>query len=188
MNSETKPANYNSKFLAGGLLHPGRRPALFFCLLTLALLLVSAVAHFCTYATVNISRDFPWLWLALHLSILIHFAIHWRYKRRPTFKGPAAYVEEPLVVVFLLAVLIGFALFYAMINFAYYYWVLRYGYPDQVGGQFLLILPRGETLKLSPDQFSLDELYQARKVSGHWMLCHLMALNGYYDWLTDRVV
>jgi hypothetical protein len=187
MNS--KPANYNSKFLAGGLLHPGRRPALFIGLLTLALLLISAAAHFSTYVNVNISRDFPWLWLALHLSILIHFAIYWRYKRRPAFKGPAAYVEEPLVVVFLLAILIGFALFYAMINFAYYYWVLRYGYPDQVGGQFFLILPHGQKpLALSPDQFSLDELYQARKVSGHWMLCHLMPLMGYYDWLTDRVV
>jgi len=31
-------------------------------------------------------------------------------------------------------------------------------------------------------------LYQARKVSGHWMFCHLLALMGYYDCLTDRVV
>jgi len=189
MDSHSIVGDYNSTFLAGGLLHPRRRVALICCGFTLALLIISAVTHFSSYLGFNFSTQYPDFWLALQLSILTHFAIHAFYKRRPAFKGPSAYVEEPQAPIYLMIVLFTSALFYAMINFAYYEWILRFGYPDVVGGQFLLILPHGQKpVPLSTSQFSLYELFQARKVSGHWMLCHLAALMGYYDWLTDRVV
>lgn len=153
------------------------------------LLVIGAVAHFTTYLGLNFSVQFPWLWLGLQLSILIHLAINFFYRRRPLFKGTAAYVKEPQLPTYLMILLTCFFLFYAMINFGYYYWVMRYGYPEEMGGQLLLLLPHGQKpLQLSPAQFSLYELYQARKVSGHWMLCHLLPLMGYYDWLTDRVI
>jgi hypothetical protein len=187
MSAKTKARDYNPAFLAGGLWHPRRRIPRILCGLTLALLAISALAHFATYLGFNFSIQFPWLWLGLQLSYLIHLIIPVVYRRHPLFKGPAAYVKEPQLPTYLMILLTCFFLFYAMINFGYYYWVMRYGYPEEVGGQLLLILPHGQKpLQLSATQFSVYEFYQARKVSGHWMLCHLLPLMGYYDWLTDR--
>ena len=95
MKPEPTPANYNPTFLAGGLLHPRRRKPLIFFGLTLTLLIVSTVAHFSTFLNFNFSTHFPYLWLALHLSILTPLVIYAFYKHKPAFKGPSAYVIEP---------------------------------------------------------------------------------------------
>jgi hypothetical protein len=159
------------------------------CGLTLVLLLVSALAHFSSYSGFNFATAYPAVWVGLQISILMHVVIPALYKRNPFFRGPSAYVNEPQAVNFVMAIAVALSLFYAMINFGYYYWVMRYGYPDAVGGQLLLILPHGQKpVPLSPEQCSLYQLYQARKVSGHWMLCHSLPLMTYYDWLTDRVI
>lgn len=185
MKSAVTP--YNPKLLAGGLWHPQRRMPLFFCVLTLALLIASATAHFSSYLNFNSSTSFPNLWLVFHLSIFFHFAIGFFYKRRPLFSGPSAYVRESQAMLWLMIILFTACLFYAMINFMYYELILRFGYPDIVDGRQLLIV-KGGSIELSAEQFPRYQLYQARKVSGHWMVCHVMALMGYYDWLTDKVV
>jgi hypothetical protein len=180
---------YNPEFLAGGLWHPRRRVAAVLCGLALALLLVSTGVHFSLYLGFNFATAYPAVWWGLQLSILIHVLVGAVYKRQPFFRGPSAYVKEPQALIYLTMILVTSTLFYAMINFAHYYWVMRYGYPDTVNGQLLLILPHGQKpVPLSPEQFSLYQLYQARKVSGHWMLCHTLPLLTYYDWLTDRVI
>lgn len=169
-------------------MHPNRiRPFICF-IITLLLLIVCLVAHASLYLNFNFPAHFPYLWIALHLSILTPFVIHAVYKHKPAFKGPAAYVKESTIVNYIVIILISSSLFYALFNFGYYEWVMQFGYPKIVNGEFVLWDHREFVIKkLSATEFYQHELYQARKVSGHWMLFHALPLMGYYEWMTDRV-
>ena len=170
------------------IMHPKRiRPFICFSS-TLLLLIVCLVVHASLYLNLNFPAHFPRLWMALHLSILTPLVIHAVYKHKPAFTGPAAYVQESALVNYVAVIFICSALLYALFNYAYYESLLRFGYPKIVNGDMVLWDPRNFIIKkLSAPEFYQHELYQARKVSGHWMLFHALPLMGYYDWLTDRV-
>jgi hypothetical protein len=169
-------------------MHPKRVTPFICFFVTLVLFLLCAIAHVSLFLNFNYPAHFPHLWLALHLSILTPFVIHAVYKHKPTFKGPAAYVEEPAFITYVATILIASLLFYAIFNFFYYGVFMHFGYPKIVDGEFVLWDHRNFVIKkLSAEEFPRYELYQARKVSGHWMLFHVLPLYGYYDWLTDRV-
>jgi len=174
--------------LQTGIMHPKRIKPFICFIITSALFVLCVGAHASLYFNFNFPAHFPRPWLALHLSIITPFLIRVAYKHKPTFTGPAAYVDEPAIVSYVAVVLIISSLLYAMFNFAYYEWIMDGGYPKIVGGDFVLCGPKDFVIrKLTAPEFNQYELYQARKVSGHWMIFHALPLYQYYDWLTDRV-
>lgn len=148
---------------------------------------LSWAVHISLYLDFNFPHQFPSTWLALNLAIFFGY-IPLLFPYKPVFTGTAAYVKETFLVPYIVLISTVPALLLAF--FSYFYWdeALRHGYPELIDGQYYLHFPRGDhLLRITGEEFSKYQLYQARKVSGHWMLCHVLPMMYLYERLTDRV-
>jgi hypothetical protein len=160
-----------------------------FIYITVVLFVASLSAHLSLYAGFNFGMHFPMLWFLLNVSILIGFiplgvkylSEHYSDVPQPAStpepyaRGSAQYVGFPNVAELLVGLGMFVILFYPLFNFQYWDSVL-YGHPVAIDGRYFMHYYHGGGLRqISAEDFALKSLYQARKVSGHWMAAHLIA-------------
>ena len=137
-------------------------------------LIASSFIHFYLYFGFNLAELSPPLWTVMHVSIIGGWVgIYFLQKSGVRYLVDFSKERSPVLLT-AMTVLFAFFLFYALINFFYHEEALRYGHPDIVNGQQILVLPRGQMPHLTPEEYASAKLYQARKNSGHWMLFHLV--------------
>ena len=148
---------------------------LYFLICTTTALVLCTIAHASLYLGFNFQKAFPTLWLILHLSIIVGYIplpFMYRGHEKPNPEEYTAQVPKLLLPFFLLFAL---SFPYALFNFVYNNDALKEGYPETINGEQVLVLPHGQQpKKLTPEEYAQAELYQARKTSGHWMLCHFV--------------
>lgn len=135
---------------------------------------VSLAVHASLYFGFNMREALPYAWLLLQLSVLGSLAaIAVAYRSTVNLK-PEHYTEHSRVLL-IWTVLFVFFLPYALFNFFYTSSLLQEGYLDVVGGEHVIVTRGRRLITLSAAQLPAYQLYEARKYSGHWMICHLFA-------------
>jgi hypothetical protein len=155
---------------------------LFFLIFTMVGLLASIIVHFSLYFGFSLYEASSNLWLTMQFAIFGGWigAIMLR-NSSGTFPSDLASRRAPQLLL-LMGALFVFSFAYALFNFHYCDDKLKSGYPYMVDGQRFLYVPRGgHYLKLTFEQFHEAGLYQARKTSGHWMICHLIPCMMFYE-------
>jgi prepilin signal peptidase PulO-like enzyme (type II secretory pathway) len=158
-----------------------------FIYFTIVLFVASLAAHVSLYVGFNVQARFPTLWFVLNVSILVgfiplgvrylsnHFSDVTMPAPKPYVPGSAPYVGAPHVAEAIVGAAMGFILFYPFFNLIYCEEMLH-GYPEIIDGRYFMHYYHGGGLhQISPDVFAVKSLYQARKLSGHWMAAHLIA-------------
>jgi hypothetical protein len=146
-----------------------------FLIYTTVALFLCLIAHVSLYFGFNCQKAFPTLWLMLHLSIIVgYIPLPFLYEKNEQV-NPKEYTAKIPKVLLPIVLLFMLAYPYALFNFVYCNDALKEGYPDTVNGEQVLVLPHGQRpRKLTEEEYAQAELYQARKTSGHWMLCHMI--------------
>ena len=151
------------------------RLSLFFLIYSVVAIVVTFVVHGALYFGLNLRTAAPNVWTAIQLSILITAAgvVFW-YRHSPTLTTEM-YAEMwtgHSTVGLVLTILYTVFLFYALFNVFYWDRLLHYGFLDFRDGHYVIDL-RGQVVKtLLPSEVPTYQLYQARKYSGHWMICN----------------
>jgi hypothetical protein len=155
---------------------------LFFLIFTMVGLLASIIVHFSLYFDFSLYEASSNLWLTMQLAIFGGWIGGILLRNSSgTFPGDLGRGRAPKLLI-VLGALFVFSFSYAWINFHYCDDKLKSGYPYIVEGQRFLYVPRGNHyLTLTVEQFHEAELYQARKTSGHWMICHLIPCMVFYE-------
>jgi len=116
----------------------------------------------------------PNLWFIMQWSILGSWIGLYLISRQ----WPAIQLNRRATTIeIVLGILTVLSIPYALFNFLFLEWVLRGGYPAQIGQGYFLVLSHGASpIALSHHEFLRNMLLQSRKVSGHWVFCHIAPL------------
>jgi len=152
-----------------------KRSITLLCLLYSAIsIAVAFLAHASLYFGFNLKHSAPTLWLLLHLSVAVSgLACIFSYRSPPDFRAEI-FNEHSTALLCLTALFIIF-LPYALFNFFYTSSLLHEGYLGVVDGKHVILLRSEPIMTLGVDELPRYELYEARKYSGHWMICHVLA-------------
>lgn len=136
--------------------------------------IVSLIAHFSLYLGFNSQKTFPHIWLLLHLSIIVSLAGMIMAARSASW-GPEVYtMPSPKIANLALVLFVPF-IFYAIFNLFYSNLLINWGYITVYHGQ-PAIFNKGTLWKiLTLEELPKYQRYVARRNSGHWMACHLLA-------------
>lgn len=143
--------------------------------------------HAPLYFGLNTRSAYPTAWLLMHLSMVVSWAavfVAYRLSRGTVEVKPDERAAPALVMLTLLFVLCAP---YAVFNFIHTHELLRGGSLGIVDGENVVLVKGRVAMRLSPDEVPRYELYEARRVSGHWMLAHLIPgffLYMYVKWNT----
>jgi hypothetical protein len=135
----------------------------------------SLVAHVSLYLGSNPQIAFPRTWLFLHLSSIVSIvglflAARAAVPNLEVYKTPAAGITKLLCILFVIF------LFFALFSFLYHNLLLQWGYISLYQGKLAVLFSNGSLYKiLTPEELPTYQKYAARRGSGHWMACHLVA-------------
>jgi hypothetical protein len=134
---------------------------------------VSLAVHGALYFGFNMRNAAPTPWTAIQLSILLTGIGVVCCDRNPAKFIDEIYIAHSKVLMWLTILFFVF-LSYACFNFFYNDYLLHYGYLDIVGRHHVIV-NKGRLVKsILPEELPTYQMYEARKYSGHWMICNVI--------------
>jgi hypothetical protein len=134
--------------------------------------LAALIVHALTFAPIDLTALFPYVW-SLHVGIfVVFFPFVWCARKSlgagPTTKNLLArfprWASVAVIVVFV----------YAIVSFAVFFYLSEGGAPDIRNGQFILH-SHGKLIRhLSEDDYHLKKAYELLGFSGHWLMFYLL--------------
>ena len=143
----------------------------YFLVYSVVAIVVTLFVHAALYFGFNLRTSAPNLWTAIQLSLLVTAAgVVFCYRHPPTFIKEM--YEEHSTVLLWLTIFFAVFLFYAIFNVFYWDRWLHFGYLDFREGHYVIVNKGRIVRSLSPSEVPIYQFYQARKYSGHWMICN----------------
>ena len=135
-------------------------------------LVLSAIAHVCALAGVNVAEQVPFVWL-LHIGIFVVFLPFIFSSRKILGKQPSLADMRVLVPGRVYAV--GLAIFiYAIVNFILFAAATQGGNPVIEAGQYLLKSHGRLIRELSFAEYEALRANELRGFSGHWLFFYFV--------------
>lgn len=146
---------------------------LFFLIYSVVALVVTFAVHFALYFGFNLRIVAPTVWTAIQFSILltgVGVVICYRWAAAL----PPELDNEHSSVLLWLTIMFAVFLPYAGFNYFYNEHLMHFGNLDFVGRHHVIVY-KGELVKaISPEELPAYQAYEARRYSGHWMICNVV--------------
>jgi hypothetical protein len=130
------------------------------------------VVHLLTFAHIDLSEGFPFVW-SLHIGIFLVF-LPFVFLARKSFGADITLTKVRASVPQWASTFIIIAIVYAFVNFALFFFLSEGGRPDVRDGQFVL-QNHGKLIRfLTEEEYHLQRAYVLRGFSGHWLVFYLV--------------
>jgi tetratricopeptide (TPR) repeat protein len=160
-----------------------RAISLFFLLYSIIGFVASLILHLSLYTGSDLSTSLSRPWIFMHFAIVGGW-VGLLILRKFSVVPPATYGQTAESTFLQIGtILFCLFLFFELFNFMYYEErVLRERYPDIIDGQYVMAGYHGaKPRKVTEQEYRQGVIYQARKTSSHWMICHLIPCLLLYD-------
>lgn len=158
-----------------------------FLILTMAALILSAIAHFATFFGIDPQAKFPAVWL-LHLGIfIVILPLLIVYGKEPG--GRFGTIDHTLVMKYVpswMKSLLMILSIYTAVNFGLFFVLSEAGAPDVWEGKYVLQNKGTFIRELSKAEYEKHLMYEVRGFSGHWLIFYFYPLIAYYSYLKKQ--